>query len=112
MWMGIETPSSHAITADRPVDLPALQISRSPWPCELACGVSQEEACQELTVMVRVPAGVAPLEEAMTPATVRLEPSTALVGVTVWVMVVVAGPTGRLKLKGGTGAAKAVLSGV
>ena len=48
----------------------------------------------------------------MVPATVRLEPTAAVVGVTVWVMVVVAGPTGRLKLKGGTGAAKAGLLGV
>ena len=65
-----------------------------------------------LTVMVRVPAGVAPLEEEIVPATVTSEPAAGLVGVTVWAMVVVAGPTGRLKVYGGTVATKAGESGV
>lgn len=65
-----------------------------------------------LTVVVRVPAGGAPLEEEIVPATVTFEPAAGLVGVTVWTMFVVAGPTGRLKLYGGTGATKAGESGV
>lgn len=48
-----------------------------------------------LTVVVTVPTGVAPLEPATVPVAVTGEPAPALAGLTVSVMVVVAGETLR-----------------